>query len=281
MTDVEAEAHLKTIASSSDSDIEPALTAIWLSESCAGVSREKYINTLSRIADSVTQRYAALLERGGSDDARTRLAALKHVLSDEYDFRLDHPEAEALEGADMARVIERRKGNSAAITILYIYAARKQGWTIYALPFPGTILCRMDEGPERLIFHAPRQCKLMAAPDLRAMLKSTLGEKAELSAAYFEPMNNRQTLVRLQNYIKLRLIEMGDYGKALDVVERMREINPQEYRLYLDAGVLYAKTHQPAQAIPCLETYIQKAPQGRDRQDALQLLYDIRAGLLS
>lgn len=233
------------------------------------------------LCDQVAARFHDLRTSGGADDARTRLAALKHVLSDTHDYRLDRPEAEAMEGADLARVIDRRRGLSTAIAILYIHAARAQGWDVVALSFPGYTPCRIGVGAEYLVFDPPRGCRLLEAPDLRAMVKSVAGPKAELSAHYHQALTNRGLLIRLQNAVKLRQIEMGDYAAALRTVEGMQTLDRREYRLFLDAGVLLAKTQAPVAAIIALEQYLTLAPAGRERQEALALLQELRAGLVS
>jgi regulator of sirC expression with transglutaminase-like and TPR domain len=111
---------------------------------------------------------------------------------------------------------------------------------------------------------------------MRALIKQVQGPNAELSASYYETASNRDILIRLQNNIKLRQIEMEDYTGALRTVETMRLIDPGEFRLLLDAGVLYAKVGRPQAAVPMLNNYIDHLPIGhRNRQDAQQLLAEI------
>jgi regulator of sirC expression with transglutaminase-like and TPR domain len=85
--------------------------------------------------------------------------------------------------------------------------------------------------------------------------------------------------MRLQNNIKYRQIEVEDYAGALKTVEGMRMIDAGEYRLLLDAGVLYARTGQPKSAIDALEEYIKKAPKDRDRHEAAMLLQELKNSL--
>ena len=85
--------------------------------------------------------------------------------------------------------------------------------------------------------------------------------------------------MRLQNNIQLRLIEAEDYEGALRTVEAMRAVDPGEYRLLLDAGVLYARTNRLQKAIVTLEAYITRAPGDRDRQEAAMLLEQLRESL--
>jgi regulator of sirC expression with transglutaminase-like and TPR domain len=154
------------------------------------------------------------------------------------------------------------------------------GWQVDGLMFPHYMLCRIEQNGVRLVFDPAQQCRLMAAHDLRALVKKTLGPHAEISVAYSQELSRREILIHLQNQIKLRYIEMGEYPKALSVVSQMRALDPQEYRLLLDAGVLYAKTNNAIAAVRALEDYIAQVPSGRDRQEALALLHEIKSGLV-
>ena len=158
------------------------------------------------------------------------------------------------------------------LSILYIHAGRLNGWVVDGVNFPGHFLCRIEYGGERVIFDPFAQCAIMEAPDLRRLIKKIHGERAELSAGYYAPCSNRDTLIRLQNNVKLRLIEAEEYEEALSCVEQMRLVDPREYRLLFDAGILYAKTGRGGQAVEVLEEYIRRAPDARDRRDAEAVL---------
>jgi regulator of sirC expression with transglutaminase-like and TPR domain len=49
------------------------------------------------------------------------------------------------------RVIDRRKGLPVTLGILYLHAARAQGWSIVGLSFPGHFLLRIDHKGARAI----------------------------------------------------------------------------------------------------------------------------------
>ena len=123
------------------------------------------------------------------------------------------------------------------------------------------------------------QIRILQAADLRQLLKTLVSPSAELSADYYEPSTKRDLLIRLQNNIKLRQIEAEDYSGAVETVEVMRRIDPKEYRLLLDAGVLYARTQQPIAAIDSLEKYVDRVPTREERHEALILLRQIRESL--
>lgn len=235
----------------------------------------KYLHHLDKVAVEVRARYEALVEAGSADDCGVRLAALKHVLCDVHAYTGDFEEGNP-DNASLIRAIDRAKGAPICLAILYIHAARVMGWDVAGLDVPGLFVCRIEHGGQRIVFDPSDHCRVLEAPDLRAIVKSRLGRGAELSASYFVPIGNRDWLVRMQNIVKLRLIEGGDYVGALECVERMRVLCPDEFRLLLDAGVLYAKTHKTDAAIEALEGYIVRAGDARDRRDATLLLNQLR-----
>ncbi len=269
--------YLETLGALPDRDIDVAVAAIALASiNQPGLSSERYVHHLEVLCEEVGVRHMALLNSDAEDDVYTQLAALKHVIVDKHGYQGDVETYDNLENASLIRVIERTKGMPIALSLLYIHAALAQGWDVSGLNVPSHFLCRLEKDGSRVIFDPFAACAKLEAPDLRAIIKVALGENAELSAQYFEPASNREILIALQNNIKFRQIEAGDYKGALASVEAMRRIDPKEYRLLLDAGVLYARTRQRPAAIDALEEYIKLAPHDRDRHEAAVLLQELR-----
>lgn len=241
-----------------------------------GISVDKYFSHAAKIAKDVKERHEMLVDAGAADDAATRLAALKHILHDREGYEGDTETYDDLQNADLMRVIDRRKGLPIALCILYINAGRTNGWQVDGLNFPGHFLARIEHNGQRLIFDPFEGCRVMEAPQLRQLLKKVRGQNAELSADFYKPCSNRDTLIRLQNNVKLRLIDGEDYEAAIRVIEMMQLVDPNEYRLLLDAGVLYAKTGQRKRASDVLEKYIAVVPNVQDRRDAEAILRQIR-----
>lgn len=277
MQDFDARNYLDFLSSCGDEQIDLGLAAVAMS--CAlhpGRSALRYVNHLSGLVGDVQSRFEALREESAQDDAGTRLAALKYVLCDMYDYHASADGVEPLEAADPVRVIDERRGYAAVVCLLYMHVARSMRWEIEGLRFPKYFLCRIEAGGQRLIFDAAQGCRLMEAQDLRALVKEKVGAEAELSSSYLEPVGDRALLIHIFNKIKARQIEMGDYAGALETLSVMRRCDPEEYRLWLDSGVLYVKTGQVEEAQRDLSAFVDVAPAGRDRQDALLLLDEIR-----
>lgn len=269
-------AELQSSSTQPDQDLGLAhLALIFAALEQPGVSIERYESHLKRLVQEAADHFATLEK----DTLGTRVESLRHILAERYNYKGDADNYDDLQNASLIRVIDRARGLPIALSILYIHVARALGWEIDGLNIPGHFLVRLDREGERVILDPFDQGAEVQAADIRRFVKQALGPQAELSATYYEPADNRTILIRLQNNIKIRQIEQEDYEGAARTVEAMRVFVPDEYRLLLDAGVLYARINRPQNAIEALEAYIDLAPHSRDRQEAAMLLQQIRQTL--
>ncbi len=268
---------LTDCAQLADDKMDLAKTALALAAIAQpDISLDRFFHHLKKLPETAREKHAELLNAGANDDAETILAVLKRTVVEENGYVGDIETYDDLQNASLIRVIERRKGLPVTLAILYIHIGRACGWDVAGLDFPGHFLCRVEKDGRRIIFDPFYDCRVLEAPDLRALVKKIKGPGAELSSSWFEPAKNMDILIRLENNIKYRQIEIEDYAAALKTVETMRLMAPDEFRLLLDAGVLYARTDQTMVAIRMLEEYIKQSPRESDRHDAAMLLRELK-----
>ena len=200
------------------------------------------------------------------------------ILGD-YGYEGDTLTYEDLQNANLMRVIDRRKGLPVALGILYLHAARAQGWDSIGLAFPGHFLIRLSDGPERLIldpFHAGR---IHDAASLRELLKAMAGQDVELMPEHYAPVSDRDVLLRLQNNIKSRLLQAGRAEPALRVIHTMLLLAPDMAGLWHEAGMLNARLGNMRAATEALQEFIVRAPEGSARHQAAALLQQLKSKL--
>lgn len=215
-----------------------------------GDALESYRRHLDTVAYDVADACA------DARDLSARTSALADTLHGEYGYTGDTATYDDLANANLMRVIDRRKGLPVTLGILYIHAARRQGWTIAGLSFPGHFLLRLETVGERLIidpFHQGREC---GAGEMRALLKSIRGDDAELEQEHYRPVSDREILLRLQNNVKLRLMQLNQIAKAAETVERMLLFAPDALPLWREAGLMHAHVGNLGDAVAALETYL-------------------------
>ncbi len=219
-------------------------------------------------------------EAAGAAALERRIAALNTVILERYGYQGDTLTYEDLQNANLMRVIDRRKGLPVALGILYIHAARAQGWDMAGLAFPGHFLVRLGDGDgARVILDPFNGGRTRAAVELRDLLKAITGNEAELTPQHYAPVSDREILLRLQNNLKLRLVESRQMEKALRVIVGMMLFAPDLAGLMREAGMINAELGNLRAAIAAFERFLALAEQGSERHQAAALLQKLRTRL--
>ena len=213
---------------------------------------------------------------GGCTDLRDRLAALNNILIDKHGYAGDQLNYDDLQNANLISVIDRKKGLPVALGILYIHTARAQGWTITGLAFPGHFLLRLGGDGERLVLDPFHEGAARAPHELRDLLKALSGSDAELRPEHYSEVSDREILLRLQNNIKLRLIQQNDPAGAEAVVSRMLMLAPEQTGLWWETGMLNAQAGRLQAAIDAVERFIELEARQQQQQEATVFLQKLR-----
>ena len=279
-TPEEASQYIRIAGETPDAELQIGETALALAlVSLPGIHIGRYRHHMQKLAKDVQAEIDMRRKRQERDDPDFRLNILRHVLHTMHGYKGDDANYNDLQNANLIRVIERRRGLPVAIGLIYMATAQNIGWRLDGLNFPGHFLLRMDMDGERRIIDPFRDGKDMNAPALRGLLKSIVGDTAELSHQYYDAVSPRDVLIRLQNNLKKRLIDLEDYQQAILVLETMQDLAPQEYRVLFDKGVLYAKLRQKDQSIEAFHDYIARSPSERERSQARGILQQIQRDL--
>ncbi len=206
---------------------------------------------------------------------------LTNVLVEEFKYVGDEDTYDDLENANLMRVIERRRGLPVTLGILYIAAARAQGWGVAGLNFPGHFLIRLESRDGRRIiidpFHAGRLMETQALRELLKLIHQDAG--AELEADHYKPVSNRKVLIRLQNNVKTRRVELNEVAGALEALASMQTLDPSNAGLWREAGVMHMRLGHIKHAVEAFEEFVARAPEGPDRRKIGQVVHELRERL--
>ncbi|MEO1191586.1 MAG: transglutaminase-like domain-containing protein [Pseudomonadota bacterium] len=268
----EIKAALATLGRVEDAEIPLAETALLLGAlDRPGVPLARYQAHLAELAESL-----ATAAKASSEDPVT---LLNRLLFETYGYAGDQATYDDLQNANLLRVIDRKRGLPVALSILYLHAARSQGWHAEALRFPGHVLIRVESAAGRQIVDAFNGGRQLNPQDLRSLVKAVGGPEAELTPAHIAPMGNREILLRLQNNIKVRLAQAGDQAGALTVLETMLQLAPGEWQLWREAASLHMKASNLHAAALALDQVIDLAAPQEARFEAAQTLQAIQRQL--
>ncbi len=247
----ESREFLRRVGAGPDDGIDLAGAALALAAlELPAVPLDAYRHHLASLADEVAADCGDL----GVLDARC--AALSRAIHERCGYDGDSATYDDLQNANLIRVIDRRKGLPIALGILYMHAARRQGWNIVGLSFPGHFLLRLDCAGERAILDPFHRGRILDAGDMRALLKAMQGAEAELTAEQYRPVSDRDVLLRLQNNVKLRLMQMERPAEAAETIERMLLFAPGLHTLWREAGLMHVHAGSLGQAVAAFEAYL-------------------------
>ena len=239
---------LRAVGSLADDEIDLADAALLLGAlDMPNASLAGYRDHVERLGEDV----AALARAGEPLERRRR--HVNAVLFDAHGYAGDAESYDAPENANLLQVIDRRAGLPVSLGILYIHAARAQGWAVDGLAFPGHFLVRLEEGDRRVIVDPFHRGQMLEAGHLRGLLKQFQGVDAELEPGHYAPVGNRSILLRLQNNIKSRALQANDSARAAAILERMLLIAPDAGGLWHELGAVRARLGTIKGAVDALE----------------------------
>lgn len=210
------------------------------------------------------------------DHIDARADVLAKVIDGQFGYTGDQTSYNDMQNANMMQVIDRRRGLPVALGLIYIIAARAQGWACAGLNFPGHFLIRLELGSARRILDPFNGGVKMEIPQLRSLLKGMAGEGAELQPEYYQPVSNRDVLLRLLNNIKGRALQSNDFVRAADILLRMRMISPASAHLGYEHGMVHARLGNVPDALAAMNACIEYAEDPKLRQLAEQALKQLR-----
>ena len=137
--------------------------------------------------------------------------------------------------ADMIAIVERGRGLPVALSILYVALARRVGWRAEALNLPGHVIVEVVGGVDSALID-PFDHGIGITRE-RAVEIARHGGGEPVSGR-FEPMTNRQLLIRLVTNQASRARSSGDSKRALRLYERMTMIAPRLSTLWWERARL-------------------------------------------
>lgn len=204
-------------------------------------------------------------------------AILREVIAVRHRYEGDEATYDSPDNANLIKVMERRKGLPVALGVLYIAAAKANGWDAVGLNFPEHFLIRLEFNGRRLILDPFERGEVVSVPRLRELVKLKLGPTAELRPDYTAPASTRDVLLRLQNNLKLRFARAGMDETTAEILEAMLLLAPDRAVLWREYGHTLARLGQEHRALVALENFLTLSTDEPLRHQTAQLVEQLRA----
>tara|TARA_R110002096_G_scaffold309403_4_gene504079 strand:- start:124150 stop:125046 length:897 start_codon:yes stop_codon:yes gene_type:complete len=228
---------LKNVGEIPEDEIDIAETALMLASlDRPGVSLQKYHHHLEILKlDTASAGHNA-------SSAEERANSLINVMYGRHEYKGDDKFYDDLQNVNLMSVIDRRLGLPISLGILYIHAARSQGWNAEGVNFPAHFLIRIYGENDQVILDPFHKGKILDAHDLRELVGTISGGDQKLEQWHHAPLGKRAILVRLLNNIKIRCLNASDFDLAMNALKRTIYIDPEKIVHKYELGMLQIHT---------------------------------------
>jgi regulator of sirC expression with transglutaminase-like and TPR domain len=215
-----------------------------------------------RQLDTMAARTEVLVGRDRS--VTNLLECLHEVLFVQEAFRGDTEDYYDPRNSYLNEVLDRKLGIPIALSVIYIEVARRIGFTVEGVGFPGHFIVRCLSGEREIFldpFHHGRQ---LSIEDCQELLDRVYGGSVAVKPAFLNPMGRKNIITRMLFNLKGIYYQKEDHYRALAVVDRILVLNPGVLSEIRDRGQLYMHTSLFSKALADLEFYLEHANSPED-----------------
>ena len=202
----------------------------------------RYLAMLSSLAD----RVRGCLHRDAGPFEQVTI--LRQVLAEEEGFSGNEDEYYDPRNSFLNDVLDRRTGIPITLSVVYMEVARRVGFLLEGVSYPGHFLVKHQTPGRTIILDPFHGGHILAETDLKARLDADGGGENH-EERFLEATTARALLYRALSNLKAIYLRGGDRGRALAAVERMLLLTPAESAEMRDRGLLLAQLDRPLEAV--------------------------------
>ena len=244
-----------------DEEIGLALAALLIAaEEYEGLDVDAYSARIDDLAAGAQDRV-----RGARVDQNPReLIARYHAyLFEELGFRGNEDDYYDPKNSFLNDVLDRRTGIPISLAAIYVEVARRLGWPVRGVGFPGHFLAKweLDEGD---VVVDPFFGTVVSEGDCKELLTRVSNGQIAFRRELLAPLPTRGILARMLANLKGVWVKRGDFVRAISACDRILLLAPEAVTEYRDRGLLWGKLECHRPALADLEQYLARAPRAAD-----------------
>ena len=210
-----------------------------------------------RRLDMLAARAEVLI--GEDDEPVNVIESINQVLFVQEGLRGNETDYYDPRNSYLNEVLDRRLGIPISLSVIYIEVARRIGFPIKGIGFPGHFLVKHVTRKRDIIFDPFNLGRILTPKDCQELLDKIHKGSVSMNASLLQPMDKRAIITRMLYNLKGVYIEKEQHYKALAAIEKILMLNPWTPSEIRDRGMLYMQTSLFAKALADLETYLARA----------------------
>ena len=225
---------------------------------------EAYLAELAAMAREVRPRLC------GGLTART--SALCRYLFEDVGFRGADRDYYDARNSYLNEVMDRRQGIPITLSVAAMAVGTRAGLEVSGVGLPGHFIAKATADGEEVLFDPYHGGRLLAPADCEQLVRESAGLAFEATPAALRAAPLGLIVLRMLTNLKGAYLRGEDFGRAVRVMERLRQLSPDDVMQRRDLGATLVRAGEPGRAIDHLNAYLRVAPPGEDADAVRKLL---------
>ena len=174
-------------------------------------------------------------------------------------------------------VLDRRTGIPITLSLVYIEIGKRLGLDFFGIGFPGHFIVKCFYQGNRLLIDPFHQGRILEEEDCQKQFQEVYGNNVEFLSSSLDILSKRSILCRILVNLKMIYLKRKDFSKALNVIEKIILISPQQSREIRDRGLVHLQLNNFSAAIQDWKKYLRLEPKAPDVEQIRNKLQQVAA----
>ncbi len=169
-------------------------------------------------------------------------------------------------------VLERRLGIPITLSTVAIAVGQRAGLTIVGVGLPGHFIVKASAGDQEILIDPFHGGRVLSLTDCENVVSQATGVPFEASALALEAAPLGVIVQRMLGNLKAIYYKAEDWLRSIRIMERMRQLQPEDAALGRDLGLCHVRVGQPGKGIGLLRRYLEQADEADDVEKVRRIL---------
>src|SRR5262249_52059023 len=169
-------------------------------------------------------------------------------------------------------VLDRRTGLPITLAVLAMAVGQRAGLAIAGVGLPGHFVALAQSDGQGILFDPFHGGRQLPPTDCETLVRQTTGQSFQATPEQLRALPLRMLIIRLLTNLKALYLGQNDYLRAARVMERLRQLSPEDLLQRRDLGISLLQAGQPSRAIAHLAAYLTAEPSRPDADKVRRLL---------
>jgi regulator of sirC expression with transglutaminase-like and TPR domain len=203
----------------------------------------------------------------------TRFEGLRRYLFHDLGFAGDAKHYYDPRNSYLNEVLERRMGLPITLSVVAMSVGQRAGLNIQGVGLPGHFIAKVV-GPkgQEVLFDPFHGGKVLLPEQCERLVEEVVGTPFRATKETLQAVPLGALMLRMLTNLKGVYLQQGDFVRAVRIIRRLRQLNPNDPLQWRDLGASLLQAEQPGRAIDALQAYLDAVPAAEDVTDVRRLL---------